>query len=261
MSVGLRVGIRTGIRAGIAPGISTDEISSAGDPLQFPTTGSGWTAIGAPVAPNALFQLQETSGAPADSIGTTTLTAPSAAPAYHQSVVGWSRFALRYTNQASPNQYWSHANAPVLTLASNSCMMLALARMTGAPSTDGAVLSCGTTTTVQALVTSASKFKIKAGANSATGTASPGTTVHPIVMVVNRTATTVNFYTDQEQLTPTWDGTITGAQIALGGTPAITLSGPIDLLGAACWYGANAEMTTNQVRTLLQGMGVTGIPW
>ena len=232
----------------------------------FPASASEFTSLlsGTGLAnPTNLWLSQEASGNLADSIGTQTLTA-GAVSAYAEAIPGLSR--LGYRLSTSGTQTFSSTAGPIGT-GTDSQMVLAFVQPTGAQVVDRDIIGIqGGSGYRGAQLSAADKFKynVNDGSAAATGTATPGTTFHPVLLQIDRTNAANRVVTDQEFITQTPNTTpanvaanfFVGAAIAAGGALA-------RVAYKAGWHGAGAELTTTQISVLLDrfanGPGISSI--
>lgn len=267
--IGPRVGVKGGPRVGPAVGVGSDEVSAAGitrDALSgkyVPATSAEWASLialagltGVVSPPSALWLLQESSGNAADSIGGFPLTASGTLMSYQQSESGWSRKGIKVTDGGTGKLESSSASLPDILTASMTTLLIA--NVTLSNTSTQVIMAHGTTTINRVRITSTPRVQPVSGANTATGTVSPYAVVRPYVLRTNRTAGSCVCTTDTEKLTPTFDATVTGKRVDLGGSG---LAAPtVNMLYACNWHGAAAEISDANLKLLEQAMGFT-ITW
>lgn len=201
--------------------------------------------------PNMEHLLQEASGNPADSMaGAIALTA-SGTPAYQQSVAGWSRKGIAFTDGQVADLSTTSASLPSISTASfTTCLLVYVTSST----TTRTVIQHGTTTVDQfRVVIGAPRIQVASGVNTATGTADPTGAAHLDCLRTNRTATTTVGTTDTEKLTPTW-GNPTNKKLGIGQSG----NGPtMTVMWEVSWFNANAEISDANLRSMEQAMGLT----
>ncbi len=188
----------------------------------------------------------------ADSIGAVTLTANNS-PTGQNTVSGWTKKAVGTTDGAA----MSYQAAAGVNLATTSGLLLGYVAATATPAAERPLIGIGAGTDHRyAAVTTTPRIKAAAlGGGTATGTAAPGTTVHPIAVAVNRAATTYKVYTDQEIITVAWTNPGAGGSlVGAGDTPGVGAA-PMFLLYLTLFASTAAELSDAQVRTLLTTLG------
>lgn len=250
----------TASNAGTANGSQTTTVQlvskDASGGKYVPASSTEWTNFiarkGLSVAvPDSLHLLQEASGSPADSIGAFPLTVVGT-PTYSTAATGWTRVGISFTDGQAAELNSTSASLPSIT--TNSCTTLLFAIVT-ATAGARAVIQHGTTTVDQTRVNSTGPhLQVASGVNTATGTgASPVGAMRPYGLRTNRTSSTTSGNSDAELLTPTF-GSPTNKKIGIGSngnTPAM------NVVYAAHWFNANAEITDANWRALLQALGWT----
>jgi uncharacterized repeat protein (TIGR01451 family) len=226
--------------------------------IYAPANAGEWTSLlsfaGVPAGnPSLVWNLQEASGNVADSIGSFTGTV-TGAPTYEAAVTGWSRKAIHFSEALASGQI---ANTAVPNLNANSFLVIAYAEITATPSAVRYVIRLGTTVSSDMRVNTTPRIVVTSAGNVSTGTQNPTGAVRPFVLRGNRTGTEQDGYTDQEKLSPAFGATLNGQSIA---TPPSGSSPPMKLLYVAAFYGANAERSDADVKSILETLGWT-IPW
>jgi len=254
---GILLGIRSSIRSGVNPSLSGNPLAGvsqdATSSKYVPATSGEWTTLAGVAgvsAPSFGWGMQDASGALAASVGSVTLASEGSRQAYQQTVAGWSRKGIQ-----SKADGWlsSDASFPDISTTSQTLLVYAKVASSGTTTTDvtyhGGLATAGRATDNAAkhLVPMSISTAGTAGASDVTGA------VRPIVVMVNRTSSTVRVFTDQEKLTVAL-GAVTGKGIYITGG---LLGDDITYLLGACWA---TDMTDAQVKTLLQTLGWT-IPW
>lgn len=252
---GARYGQGTGFIGGI-PGVTRDA-SGQYTPANATEWATFMTAIGLGTGnPSLLWGMQESSGTIGDSIGAFTGNPTGTVFTYATPVSGWSRVGLQFSGGGT-NQV-ANVDTGLPDLGTTSMMVLAYIL----PNSSGGLrdyFNIGTTK-VRARQTNGTGFNnIMHGANTQSGTIVTNGQVHPFALRHNKTAGTSLLVTDlNEKLIPTFDVGVTGKSIQLGDATARCPS--MVVLYLAAFFGAAAELTDAQLKTLLQGLGWT-IPW
>lgn len=252
--IGPQASIQT-LRGGIeslhdaSGGLSTD------GGFYFPANASEFATLGV-TAPSNLWLCQDASGSLADTIGSKALSTGGTGQLYQQSVGGFARKGVALAD--GNTGHW--LNTTVGDAASTSSLVALVVYLPSTPASAERIIvnSAGTTTKLRTILTNTPRLRVRANAGLASGTVSPtGATrlllcQHDITNSVQRTAS------NQELVTPAFSA-ISGAVVAIGGygatAPAMTC------LWACAWYGAAAELSTAQLRTLYQTLSNAAVPW
>jgi hypothetical protein len=202
--------------------------------------------------------MQDASGPVVDTLGGLSLTV-GGTPLFQQSATNHTRKAIRSSADGNTASLASTDTA-LPDIASSSCFAWAVIDMpTAAPAAARNLIELGTNATRAACqYTTASKVQAVSVANTANGTAVPTSRVMPIALKVDRAGSAVKVYTDQEVLTPTFDGAMAGKRFNLLAVPTGQASALCGYLYAARWDGANAEAFTDaETKKLFQAHGST----
>ena len=225
--------------------------------IYLPASSTEWSAFIARKAltgiavPDAIWLLQEASGNAADSSGNGfTLTASGTGLAYQQSVAGWSRKAITFTDGGTGVLKSTSASLPDISTTSQFTVVLA---NVATPAAQRQVLAHGTTLD-QLAVTINPLMRVRSASNQADGIGIPTGAVKPWALRTNRTAGTCTGFTDADKASPTFGTTVTGKQIAIGA--ASSTCPTMSALYAFEWHGANAEISDANYKALLQAMGL-----
>jgi hypothetical protein len=199
-------------------------------------------------APSHIWQLQESSGQLADSVGSATLT--NASMSYRTNVSGWSRKAMSSLDINGAYYLYNNTDTGLPDGSTTSLTVLSLLSITGHPTGDRGVLYAGGNGH-RAIVTANGYPKVSTavGGNSAVGTHDVGTSVRPWILRSNVTSATLKLDTDFETVTPTWAAASSGKAVFLGA--AIENAPGMNLLYAVEWQGSSAELTDSQVAMLI----------
>ena len=234
-----------------APAWTIDATSSKGAPADA----TEWTALRTTESlsawsnPNYLWLCQEASGNLADSIASMTLTAGGSGLGYEAAVSGWSRKALTTTDGTGGR--WQSTSFD--DISSDSVLVLLYARVDTIGANNRSLLEVGTSTDCRIRSLTTPARRASAGGNFADGGDHTGV-VRAYVLRIDRAGTTVAVFTSGlSKLSPTWNTSITGGRIVLGGnsnTPSQN-----SYLYAAAWVGAAAERSDDDVTDLLTALG------
>jgi hypothetical protein len=273
--IGPRIGPAVGPRIGVAIGVSTDEVGAGAVALPgvtqdsaslkyAPATAGEWATVlsAAGLAggnPADHYNCQDASGNLTDAIGAVPLVV-GGSPLYQQAVTGWTRKAVAIT--ATTVQAFSVALGVGPDASATSVAWLVYVVTSTTPGGNrNVVYATGSVTAVGIdHIVSGNKLMIRCGVNT-TNSAAAYTlaTVYPVLLVYNRTASSVTMYTDQEALVGTFSVVVDGVK-GYGATQGNGDSSSKYLMGSV-WSGAAAEQfTTAGARALLQTLGWT-IPW
>jgi hypothetical protein len=271
--INLRTGLATGLRAGLAIGLQADPLRAANTSMAgvaqdatsgkfLPANTTQWNTTMAAAGlssgnPSALHLLQEASGNPADAIGSITLTA-SGTLAYQQAASGWSTKGIGTSTGVAGLMQSVSASLPNISTTSMLALVYALVPATAA--TFRSLFQFGPTFGSQAaaLIGNSTNKKLRgvADPNFVDGVDDASAVVRPFVLKVNRTGAAAALYSDAEKLAPTLTATPTGKGYALGGDNTMSFfPDAFTFLYSAVFFGAAAELSDAQVRTLLQTLG------
>jgi hypothetical protein len=224
--------------------------------LKFlPATLTEWTqflsgVVGAPANPVVFYLQQDAAGSTAvDVTGTQNLTVTGAAA--QTAVTGWTRTAWNFAD-ASTNVE-SSTTGPIGDPYTASHLLFAMIAITGTPSANHDVMGFGGSTAYRGVqVTTANKlafFDLQTSVTTS-GTASYGTTVHPVLLQYDRTNSIARIVTDLETITAPYNASSTTNLLFTLGTAATT-SAAFEVLYTAAWRGASAEMSAATLAGLL----------
>lgn len=237
---------------GALSGVTQDALSGK----YFPANATEWavvTAIAGVSAPSSCRGWQDASGSITDSIGTAPLTQAGTVPTYTSAIPGYTRKGVAFTDGSTTA--FSSTAAALPDVSATSILTLVFAYVPAAPAaTRGFVgQGVGGTTMDGIAFTSVPKWTTS-GSTPPTSANSP-VGAHIWALRHNKTATTDNFFTEQEKLSATYLATQTGKQ-QIFGNGTLTVTAPAMTVGYdATWYGSAAEMTDAQLRLLLQTLG------
>lgn len=239
------VGVTKDATSGIFVPASLSEWSQT---LQVAGIGSG--------APSLGWGCQDAAGPLAEFLGGGTVTlAATGAVTFQQTVTGWSRKAVGLQDAAT--EKFSSTAAALPDISTTSALLLVYMDVLATPAAVR-VLSALGTTNAKMDVTTVPQPRTDSNVNTATGTGGFPTSPIPLVLKVDRTNTVVRGYTLADKMAPTFDATMTGKSLTLGGLAANAASS--QYLYAVLFTGAAAELTDAQIKTLLQTLGWT-ITW
>lgn len=228
-----------------------------------PANATEWSnfsdAVGFACAPSLLWLCQEASGNLADSIGSFTGTAVAGAISYQQSESGWTRKGVEIGDNSISQFYNTDAGLP--DPASASCLILQYTDLVGAhAAADMIFMEYGNPGPAQAASfyrkASNSVVRMQHGINnSPDSSGNRGGQVRPYVLQADITHSFGCGYTDEDKLPATVD--MLGTKIISLGSG---LSPGMRCLYYAAFFNANAELTTTQIKTMLQRLGWT-VTW
>jgi hypothetical protein len=261
---GLRSGVRSGVRSGLNPnrgGFSLSAVTrDATSNIYCPASSAEWTQVMGVAGitsggPSLLWLCQEASGNLADSIGVATGTVTGTGIAYRQAVSGWTRLAFKTTDTGSGKAQTVDASLPDVGTA--SMLLMSYVQIQAAPAAVRGVQGIGNN--LVSRVSTTPRAQVLANATTVTGGSAPTGAVRPWVLQHNETASAQRLFTDQEKLSPAFQSGVTGKACAIGAYSPAT--GPSALyVYTTAFFGAAAELTDAQVKTLLQTLGWS-IPW
>lgn len=232
--------------------------------IYLPTTSAEWAtallqagiASGGPSSSWDFTSLP--SGNASDLIGSNTLTVSGASWAYQQAVTGWSKTALTVPDGLAGHNAQNTTTVPDIGTTSG-LLIAVVAYPTSTPAATRRMFRWNSTG-VAVGINATPKFTATsggAGGSTANGTAVPTSTVQPVILEVNRTATSNVVDDFQEELVPGF-GTYSGLALGFGSSGSNSCG--CQYLTAAMFTGAAAELTQAQRRTLLQVLGWT-VAW
>lgn len=265
---GLRLGIREGLKIGLTDGVLVDAVATTGINVTWTidaTSGKGvpadsteWSDMIVEYGlsldvPEHLYLCQEAAGNLADTIqgglsGNSPLTKFNS-PLYEQAVADWSRKAVRIDDTTDAFYSLSYGDIDTTSYA-----VLAYVALTAEPALNRRAINLGSggTNRMATDVTTAPNYRATiVGDSGYDGTsANPGTTVHPVVMLVNRASSEFTVFTDQDKVTTTWVApTGTSAYFSFEGCETV------QVLYAAVFEGTSAEISSATVRGMLEALG------
>lgn len=218
-------------------------------------TGSGILSGG----PSAVYGFQDASGSITDSVGAFPLTVSGTAPLYQQGLPGVTRKAFLVV-EGLPTLIQS-LSASLPDISTTSFTLMSYTAVLGPASATSTIQGLGASGTpaIAQTVGVTGLARAVSGANSLNGVNNiADSTLRMLMLQVNRTAGTCTLYTNTEQLVPTFSGSMAGKSLSFGnfvsGNPSAGFA------YAAAFFGASAEFTTNQSRTLFQSLGWS-VPW
>lgn len=269
MSFGARTGSKPSF-IGSAIGSAADDEGAGSNPfagitqdataLKYaPSSAAEWalfkTAAGLSTnGPSSLWNCQETSSNLADSIGTNPLLTANA-PLYKQTVSGWSRKGVGMG--AGGTQRFTAITVP--DILTTSTLVLAYVLMPGVlPGAVRNIVHVGTgATAVSHDLNTVTSSRVKASANITVGTSNPATgVVRPMLIRIDRTNSQNQGYSDLDKISPAFDATAAGQMLCIGSSASTGfLSMACTYLYVAAWFGADAEMTDAQIKSMLVALG------
>lgn len=217
----------------------------------MPTTAAEWVGAGFQ-APAHIWLFQEASGAILDKVGSKNLSAAGTV-AYQQAVAGWTAKAIGST---TPGTTGNCSNATMENLNANSVLTLTYSQFTLSATTlvSRAFHGAASVNDLQANAASAI-MRLRTGANAANGTGLHAATIHPIAVRWDRTNTVNAAYSDIEKVGITWADTAGTTMQVTAATLDTAFVG--NVMYAATWVGASAELVDAQIKSMLQALGWT----
>lgn len=229
--------------------------------IRVPASSTEWTNFlayhGISVSVASLWLCQESSGNLADSIGSLTLTA-NGTPLYSQAVSGWTRLGVGFNEGAAQRFMAASGSGPNPTTTSQLWCFFASITAIGGTRTwisvsDTGATQCLTRCNVTPVCTNVTVGATVSGADNPTNNG-----VVPYVLQYDRANSKSNSYNDIEKITGTYNSGVLDGRKGIGGAASNPPTGQ-------CVYGfmlsgANAEISTATLKTLLQAMGWT-ISW
>jgi hypothetical protein len=219
-----------------------------------PASTSEWTQLltGDGISnPGGLWLFQDAASPALDSIGTANLA--GSATGFQQAVTGWSRKAIIW-GDGSAAQIDNNSDAGFPDLNTTSMLLLALVAVTNTPGTTRTIMNIGPggaqANNISAEIDSSKHVIITDGSNIGTGAIDHGTSVIPIIIRYNKTASTAAVFADTEKITKTFATPAAASKGVWFGDVYRTVPA-LSVVYAAAWYGAAAEMSDVQVSTLI----------
>lgn len=176
-----------------------------------------------------------------DVIGADAMTLAAAAITWQAAKAGWSRVGTQWDDGSI---------ATLLTAATynSSTLLLAYVGLTATPAASRSVAYAQGEVGIETT-------RAYSG-DTDNGAADAGTTVRPVLLKVDRTGSVKKIYTDQETIAQTY----ASATNVAGFGSVIVNAAPMWVGYSALFTGAAAEISDEQVRTLLQTLGWT-VAW
>ena len=249
------VGLSRGRRGGGGVAWTVDATSG----IATPANATEWAVfiaakgLSIPV-PDPLWAFQDPSGNAADAIGAFPLTASGTGLAYRQSVAGWSRKAITFTEGNSGSLASISTSLPDISAASQFTVLFAKVTT---PTSTRRIVGQGTTRSEMRIITTP-VIQVMSGANTANGAVNPTGSVKPFGLRTNHTAGSTTGFTDVSKIIPTF-GTLGGKKVCFGAN-GDTNSPTASMLYAFEWHNVNAEISDANYKALLTAMGFT-ITW
>lgn len=214
---------------------------------------TGWSA------PSSLHLLQEASGNAADSIGSLTLTAVTS-PLYNQAASGWTRTGVGFNEGTNQRFVGTAADA-----STTSCLTLIyIALGAGVDATVRGVFAYGASVSdsgIAALLSTSNRLRLRgvAGLIDTASGSSYGSTAFPVVYRSDHTNSIRRLYTSTEKVSATYGAGTSATNFGLGALMSGT-SADFVAIYMATWFGAAAERSDAEIKSMLQALGWT-IPW
>jgi len=209
-------------------------------------------------APDGLWPMQDltSSNILEDVIGTADL-APRNAPLFRQSVSGWTRVAVGMPD-FSNREFFNNSASTLPDVATTSMTILMVLQIASPPNPAGprSILFGGSGQVgFRADVDLDANRHLRLTINStfAAGTIDYGTSVFPIVLKLDVRNQQQKILTPQETVQIPYVPLIASRGLVIGG--ANNSSPDLRCLYLAAWYGADAEISDADVRSMLTAMG------
>ncbi len=243
------------LSAEIAPAFTVDATSGKGVPADSTEWTNCLAAAGIGTGnPSSLWLCQDASGNLAAAIGSFAIENPSGTRTYQQAVSGWTRDAVAFTGT---DGRFRSLNAGLPNPSSTSVMWLLLYGHPTTPAAQRTLFVPGVDSSyVQLDITTGNLLKFTVGGANEQTAANALSGVTPIIFQSDRTASATRIYTHNDKLIPTYANMDSDKDVWFGDS---INAAPLDgqLLYIALFTGGAAEMTTTQVKTLLQTLGWT----
>lgn len=217
-----------------------------------PNSASEWTELLAGTGlsnPSNLWLCQEASGNLADSIGAVTLVGEQT-PLYQQTVSGWTRKAVGFTDGTLQHRFQTTSIGDTST---TSYLLFMYVAITATPASTRSLMGIGSGAGHRYTgVNTTPRYtaQILFGGSTA-GTTAHGTTVHPVIMMINRASSKFKIYTDLETIEQTWSAPVTSGNIFCIGDAINAGSPTARILYIANFTGSAAERSDADISTLL----------
>jgi hypothetical protein len=227
--------INRGADNGSAVAVTVDPASG----WLMPANAAEWSTLlsGTGIAaPSHLYLAQDSSGNLADSIGTAPMTVAGSGLTYQDSVSGWSRKGVKWTDDLST--YFCNG----VSTNNTSAALLVVASIDATPTASRSAWYQA----ADVLFPAAPQFRVD-DANAAYGAANPVGGVHAYLLRNSQVLRLTSMTSDQEVITPAWANV--SNQTCIGGV--LFPSPAMHLLYAAQWVGASADLTQGQANALI----------
>ena len=225
--------------------VAFDATAGVFRPADATQAGYIFTAAGVgTVVAGSIYNCHDASGGMVDALGAISLTSSGTGLSFQQAVAGSASLGSSFTEAGSGSIKSVSGRAADTSATSCLCWLLIISTLV-ATRIVSRTRHCGMSPEI--IVTH--KARIVAGTTTDSAS-NPTGSLRPWVTQVNRSGTPAVFlFTDQDKVAPTF-GTPTGKQCAFGAwtatSPAMTVNYGMRL------DGVNAELTTAQIKTLLQ---------
>lgn len=270
--IGPRIGTVIGPRIGAAIGVGADPVSApasggiAGvtrDAIAgwyFPASAAEWTLLMAAAGlatgnPVTTHNCQEPAGALVDAFGLASLAQSGTGHLYQQPVSGFARKAV-VTIDGTVGQKWINSTTAPDPAAVSTIWLAAIRFPAAAPAAARDLIA--NAAALDFRLSTTGKLTI-ANSGSANGTANPLGGVHMVAVQHNITASTFTGFSDQEKIVGTFATNTANPMIVLGGQT--TAAADVGYLWEAEFAGAPAELTSGQMKTLIQTLTGITTPW
>lgn len=212
------------------------------------------------VTPDSVWLCQEASGNLADSMAAALTMIAIGTPLYSQTASGWTRIGVGADDNTSDS--FGSILGPNITTTSMTWMWYwAIGTEPTASRAIGGATQNGAGTGDRAIF-SPSAGNNRGGkqcvATTTNGTGDHSAGSHVLVSQYDRTNTVTRFASDVETFTGTYSGSVTNASHGLWA--ATSTPGNCQNVYMCMWSGAGAELSSANIKALLQALGWT-IPW
>lgn len=270
--IGIQIGVQIGTQIGVQIGASGSGGSIAGvtrdatSGAYRPNSAAEWALLLAAAGdvaggPSGAWPCQDASGNLADVIGANPLVPTGAGHAYSVAEAGWTSVTVTLTNGGA-NRFGLAAGT--FDPSAHSVMWLGYMDVTPPAGVRG--LICGSdsaaATELAGMVSGAANHpEVKDLAAGTAGTSVITAGMSPYVLQLNRTGTSVTFYTLQEKVVGTYGAGIVDGNKGFGA--GVVTSAGIKLNYGTLFLDAAAERTSGQIKNLLTtlGGGLWTFPW
>jgi hypothetical protein len=231
-----------------------------------PMTNAEWTSLGI-TAPTSIWPLQELTGTLGDQNGVLNLSPSGSLVAYQRLVPGWSQVGVgnTATGLGKVGGFFNTAQAVAFDQPGSSVAFLSYLQLNAVNATAASTcIELSSSVLVGGTVNAPTPHLRSSGGQMTEGLLPVTGSVHPFVLVWDRTHRTTDAYTDGDHMVGTF-ADLTGTGIAIGPVFGALAGGSMvdsTHVFAAAWTGSIAEtMSTNAVRSMLTQLGWKVTAW